>query len=31
MLKYMLDTNIVIHVMKNRPVSARERFILHQG
>lgn len=31
MLKYMLDTNIVIHVMKNRPVSARASFIRHQG
>ncbi len=31
MLKYMLDTNIVIHVIKNRPQSARERFIQHQG
>lgn len=31
MLKYLLDTNIVIYVMKSRPQSARERFIRHQG
>lgn len=31
MLKYLLDTNIVIYVMKNRPATARERFMLHQG
>lgn len=31
MLKYMLDTNIVIYVIKNRPQEARERFMRHQG
>lgn len=31
MLKYMLDTNIVIHVIKNRPEVARMRFNRHQG
>lgn len=31
MLKYLLDTNIVIYVIKNRPQAARERFTLHQG
>tara|TARA_E500000331_G_C17054361_1_gene625405 strand:+ start:271 stop:672 length:402 start_codon:yes stop_codon:yes gene_type:complete len=28
-LKYMLDTNIVIYTMKNRPDSVRERFKKH--
>jgi len=31
MLKYMLDTNIVIYVIKERPVSALEVFNLHSG
>ena len=31
MLKYMLDTNIVIYTMKNRPYSVRERFKKHHG
>jgi len=26
MLRYLLDTNILIYVIKNRPASARERF-----
>jgi tRNA(fMet)-specific endonuclease VapC len=29
MLKYMLDTNIVIYVMKNKPQSVREAFSAH--
>ena len=31
MLKYMLDTNIVIYTMKNKPDSVRERFNKHHG
>lgn len=31
MLKYLLDTNIVIYVMKRRPVVVGERFVRHQG
>lgn len=31
MLKYMLDTNIVIYTMKRRPEGVRERFKRHQG
>ena len=31
MLKYMLDTNIVIYTMKNRPTKVREAFNQHQG
>ena len=31
MLKYMLDTNIVIYTMKIRPDSVRERFKKHHG
>jgi len=31
MLKYMLDTDIAIYVIKNRPASARMRFQQHQG
>ena len=31
MLKYMLDTNIVIYTMKNKPVSVREAFEKHDG
>ena len=31
MLKYMLDTNIVIYTMKNRPQVVREAFRKHYG
>lgn len=31
MLKYMLDTNIVIYVLKNRPAVVKEKFQLHYG
>lgn len=31
MLKFMLDTNIVIYVMKNRPKQVKDRFTLHNG
>lgn len=31
MLKYMLDTNIVIYTMKNRPQTVREAFRRHYG
>jgi tRNA(fMet)-specific endonuclease VapC len=31
MLKYMLDTNIVIHVIKRRPVELLEVFNRHAG
>lgn len=31
MLKFMLDTNICIFTMKNKPASVRERFNLNQG
>ena len=31
MLKYLLDTNIVIYTMKNRPQKVRRRFKEHQG
>ena len=31
MLKFMLDTNIVIYTIKNRPNSARKAFIKHEG
>jgi tRNA(fMet)-specific endonuclease VapC len=31
MLKYMLDTNIVIYTMKNRPRKVRQLFNQHQG
>jgi len=31
MLKYLLDTNIVIYVIKQRPVEALEIFNRHQG
>ena len=27
MLKYMLDTNIVIYTMKNKPASVKEAFV----
>ena len=30
MLKYMLDTNIVIYTMKNRPQQVRKRFKQHK-
>lgn len=31
MLRYLLDTNIVIYVIKHRPPTAREVFNGHQG
>lgn len=31
MLKYMLDTNIVIYTIKNRPVKVRASFLKNQG
>ncbi len=31
MLKYMLDTNIVIYTLKNRPERVRKLFNQHQG
>jgi len=31
MLKYMLDTNIVIYAIKNRPAQVRAHFKRHQG
>lgn len=31
MLKYMLDTNIVIYTIKNRPKQIREIFKRHEG
>jgi len=31
MLKYMLDTNIVIYTIKNRPSQVRETFKKHEG
>lgn len=31
MLKYMLDTNIAIYVIKNRPLDALESFNRHAG
>jgi tRNA(fMet)-specific endonuclease VapC len=31
MLKYMLDTNIVIYVIKRRPIEALDTFNLHTG
>ena len=31
MLKYMLDTNIVIYTIKNRPEEVREAFKRHDG
>lgn len=31
MLKYMLDTNIVIYVIKRRPIAVLEVFNLHTG
>lgn len=31
MLKYLLDTNIVIYTIKNRPQAVRQAFKQHQG
>ncbi len=31
MLKYLLDTNIVIYTMKHRPTEVREAFNAHEG
>ncbi len=31
MLKYMLDTNMMIYTIKNRPEKVREAFTLHEG
>ena len=31
MLRYMLDTNIAIYTIKNRPVKVREAFRRHDG
>jgi len=31
MLKYMLDTNIVIYTIKNKPTAVREAFTRHYG
>ena len=31
MLKYLLDTNIVIYTMKNRPQKVKRRFQQHHG
>jgi tRNA(fMet)-specific endonuclease VapC len=31
MLKYLLDTNIVIYTMKNRPQQVKSRFQQHHG
>jgi tRNA(fMet)-specific endonuclease VapC len=31
MLKYLLDTNIVIYTMKNRPLQVKRRFQQHEG
>ncbi|MCD5984418.1 type II toxin-antitoxin system tRNA(fMet)-specific endonuclease VapC [Pseudomonas sp. CDFA 610] len=31
MLRYMLDTNICIFTIKNKPLSVREAFNLHHG
>lgn len=31
MLKYMLDTNIVIYTIKNKPAKVREAFKKHDG
>lgn len=30
MLKYMLDTNIIIYIMKNRPAQVKKRFKQHK-
>ncbi|MFV1982617.1 MAG: tRNA(fMet)-specific endonuclease VapC [Thiohalomonadales bacterium] len=31
MLKYMLDTNIIIYTIKNRPIKVRKTFKKHDG
>ena len=31
MLKYMLDTNIIIYTMKNRPAEVKQSFKQHSG
>ena len=31
MLKFLLDTNIVVYTMKNRPKRVKKRFQQHQG
>jgi tRNA(fMet)-specific endonuclease VapC len=31
MIRYMLDTNIVIYTLNNRPTKVRERFKTHHG
>ena len=31
MLKYMLDTNIIIYTIKNRPTEVQQAFNLHTG
>lgn len=31
MLKYMLDTNICIYTIKNKPLTVREKFEAHYG
>jgi len=31
MLKYLLDTNIIIYTMKNRPQQVKRRFQKHEG
>ena len=31
MIKYLLDTNIVIYTIKNKPEQVRERFNAHDG
>jgi len=31
MLKYMLDTNIAIYIIKNKPIEVREAFKAHDG
>lgn len=31
MLKYLLDTNIVIYTMKNRPAEVKDAFNAHEG
>ena len=31
MLKYLLDTNIVIYTIKNRPEHVKQRFLEHEG
>ena len=31
MLQYVLDTNIVIYTIKNRPAEVRAQFMRHEG